>query len=67
MSKKKYIKLPGLKNGSFSGFARIYELAAELVSYTDSKIEEDNILSFLSKYQSKKNLNMDEIWMFPVF
>jgi len=67
LSKDNYKKLPGLKNGSFAGFARIYELASEITSYTDSKIEEDNIIRFLSKYQSKKNLNMEEIWIFPIF
>jgi len=67
LTKKKYLKLPGIKNGSFSGFARIYELAASLVSYTDGKIEEEDIVEFLKAYQSKKNLNMDEIWVFPIF
>lgn len=67
LSKEDYRRLPGLKNGSFSGFARIYELACEITSYTDAKIEEDNIIRFLSKYQTKKNLNMEEIWILPIF
>lgn len=67
LNEKPYKKLPGLKSGSFSGFARIYELAVEIVSYTDAKVNEDNIVNFLREYQTKKNLNMEEIWCMPIF
>ena len=34
---KKYTNFIGIENGQNSGFARIYVLAQEIVSYTDSK------------------------------
>ena len=36
---KKYINFPGIATGPYSGFARIYELAGEIVAYTDCKID----------------------------
>ena len=59
---KKYINFVGIKNGINDGFARVYVLASEIVKYTDNKIETENLEKLLSAYQTKKTLNMDEIW-----
>ena len=64
---KKYKNFVGLKNGPHSGFARVYELATEIVNYTDNKISIENLEKFLKAYQTKKNLNMDEIWNIGLF
>ncbi len=67
LSIKKYTNFVGLKNGLYNGFARIYVLASEIVNYTDNKIEAENLEKFLAAYQTKKTLNMDEIWNIGVF
>ena len=59
---KKYTNFPGIATGPYAGFARIYELAGEIVAYTDCKIDGKILPEFLKAYQSKKNLNMEEIW-----
>ena len=64
---KKYTNFVGIKNGLYDGFARIYVLASEIVNYTDSKIETENLEKYLTAYQTKKTLNMDEIWNIGVF
>ena len=64
---KKYINFVGIKNGIFDGFARIYVLASEIVNYTDNKIETENLERCLAAYQTKKTLNMDEIWSIGLF
>ena len=66
ISIKKYKNFIGLKNGPFSGFARIYELSAEIVSCTDNKIKTENLEKCLSAYQTNKTLNMDEFIYFSV-
>ena len=35
---KKYTNFVGIQNGKYTGFARIYVLSAEIVNYTDNKI-----------------------------
>ena len=67
MPLNKYINFVGLSNGEYQGFARIYVLAQEIVAYTDSKIERQNLEDYLISYQKQKTLSMDEIWNIGTF
>ena len=64
---KKYKNFVGLKNANWNGFARCYLLATEIVNYTDNKIEAEDLEKYLLAYQTKKTLNMDEIWNIGLF
>ncbi len=64
---KKYTNFVGLKNGQFAGFARVFVLASEIVNCTDNKIRTENLEKYLTAYQTKKTLNMDEIWNIGIF
>ena len=67
MSLKKYTNLLGIANGINYGFARIYVLAAEIISYTDAIVTDDNLIDLLRSYQEKKKLSMEEIWDIGIF
>ncbi len=67
MTVKKYTNFVGIQNGKYAGFARIYVLATEIVAYTDNKIDGENLEKYLQAYQTKKTLNMEEIWNIGVF
>ena len=67
LTMKKYTNFVGIRNGVYDGFARVYVLASEIVNYTDNKIETESLEKCLSAYQTKKTLNMDEIWNIGVF
>ena len=62
LSLEKYTNFLGIQNGIYKGMARIYVLAAEIVAYTDSKIDGEILEDLLRAYQRKKTLNMEEIW-----
>jgi len=64
---RKYVSLPGIANGSFKGFARVYVLASQIVAYTDAKIDANHLAFFLQSYQTKKTLHMEEIWSIGLF
>lgn len=64
---KKYTNFVGIQNGRYAGFARIYVLATEIVAYTDNRITRDNLEKYLQAYQTKKTLNMEEIWNIGIF
>ncbi len=64
---KKYKNFLGIANGVNYGFARIYVLATEIVSYTDGKIDGKLLTDLLKSYQEKKKLNMEEIWNIGIF
>ena len=63
----KYKNFTGISNGQYAGFARVYVLAAEIVNYTDNKIEAEDLEKYLAAYQTTKTLNMDEIWNIGIF
>lgn len=63
----KYKNFIGIANGEYKGYARIYCLAAEIILYTDGKLELENIKELLKSYQNKKTLNMEEIWDINLF
>ena len=67
MPLKKYISFLGIANGKYRGFARIYVLAAEIVAYTDNKIDKNDLQDYLYSYQTKKTLSMEEIWNIGIF
>ena len=64
---EKYTNFVGIQNGMYKGIARVYVLAAEIVAYTDSKIDGDILQDLLKAYQRKKTLNMEEIWAIGLF
>ena len=64
---KKYRNFLGIANGNNYGFARIYVLANEIVSYTDNKINTEILKDSLISYQEKKKLSMEEIWNVGLF
>ena len=64
---KKYMNFLGIANGKYKGFARIYVLAAEIIAYTDNKIEKEDLEDYLASYQEKKTLSMEEIWNIGLF
>ena len=67
LSIKKYTNFIGLENGENAGFARVYVIAKEIISYTDAKIDDEILKDLLKAYQTKKTLNMDEIWNIGIF
>ena len=64
---KKYTNFIGIQNGKYAGYARIYVLSAEIVAYTDNKINGENLQKYVEAYQTKKTLNMEEIWNIGTF
>ncbi len=59
-------KLPRLGAGHRKGFPRVYDLALELVSHTDGRVDIENISNFLRAYQSVRLLKLGELWAMPL-
>lgn len=64
---KKYINLPGIINGKYKGFSRIYVLASQIIAYTEGKINKEDLEEYLQSYQRKSKLSMEEIWSLEIF
>lgn len=64
LSKSKYINLPGIEE---NGFARIYMIANEIICNTDGKVNQYDLVEYLTGYQTQKKLLMEEIWLVGLF
>jgi len=63
---KIYAELPILKEGSLTGYPRIYAIALELVAHTDGRLEESMLVDFIHAYQTEDFLTSKELWALAV-
>lgn len=61
-----YKDLPVISKGIMKGYPRIYHIAAELISHTDGRIDEDTIDIFINSYQKNTILTTGELWALPL-
>lgn len=59
-------QLPRLAGGLSAGFPRIYDLALELISHMDGRIDHHNATEFIAAYQAVEPLKLGELWAFPI-
>lgn len=59
-------QLPRLADGLSAGFPRIYDLAIELISHMDGRVDSDNATHIVAAYQTVAPLNLGELWAFPI-
>lgn len=59
-------QLPRLADGPSAGFPRVYDLALELISHMDGRVDSDNATQFIAAYQSVEPLQLGELWAFPI-
>lgn len=61
-----YKDLPVISKGIMRGYPRIYHIAAEMISHTDGRIDEDVIGIFINSYQKNTALTTGELWALPL-
>jgi cyclic beta-1,2-glucan synthetase len=58
--------LPRLVNGASEGLPRVYDIAIELISHTDGRVDVNGLGNFISVYQSVSKLKLGELWALPI-
>jgi len=59
-------QLPQLLQGNLAGFPRVYEIAFELISHIDGRIDAAHLTSFITGYQEVVPLKLGELWAIPI-
>ena len=59
-------ELPCLLNGPSAGLPRVYDIALEIISHGDGRVDPENLSSFVAAYQSVTTLKLGELWAIPI-
>ena len=66
LTPKFYGELPVIQEGQYKGVPRLYVLASELVSATDSRFDREHLLDFVRAFQTNAPLSTGELWALPL-
>ncbi|MEI7834652.1 MAG: hypothetical protein WCJ56_15815, partial [bacterium] len=61
-----YNELPKLAEQPFRSFPRVYGMAVEVISHSNSKLDEERIATFVRGYQTDTTLTSGELWALPI-
>lgn len=59
-------ELPHLANGPSANLPRVYDIALEMISHGDGRVDSKTISLFVSSYQTVNMLKMGELWAIPI-
>jgi len=59
-------QLPRLTSGAAAGYPRVYDIALELISHVDGRIDAVGLSSFVAAYQTIMPLKLGELWAIPI-
>jgi cyclic beta-1,2-glucan synthetase len=65
LPRRYYAKLPTLAATDRVGDVRAYALAVEVVRHSDSRLDRQQLVAFLTSYQTVAPLTIGELWAFP--
>ena len=58
--------LPYLAEGISSGMPRIYDIALEIISHSDGRVDVKSLTNFIAAYQESTLLTLGELWAIPI-
>ncbi len=58
--------LPILAKGKSAGLPRVYDIALEIISHNDGRVDLANTTTFIRAYQSRTVLTLGELWAIPI-
>ena len=59
-------ELPYLSRGPMAGYPRIYDIAMEMVSHGDGRLDIKGLSAFIGAYQKIRHLKLGELWGIPI-
>lgn len=58
--------LPQLSNGPSVGLPRVYDIALEIISHSDGRVDQQGLSHFIAAYQTVTHLKLGELWAIPI-
>src|SRR5690606_11997934 len=58
--------LPRLSSGPSAGLPRVYDIALEIISHGDGRVDATSLCRFVAAYQTVNPLKLGELWAIPI-
>ncbi len=58
--------LPRLAIGPSAGLPRVYDIALEIISHGDGRVDAEGLSRFVAAYQNVTDLKLGELWAIPI-
>lgn len=58
--------LPKLSTGPLAGYPRVYDIAIEIISHSDGRVDITSLSNFINAYQKVNYLTLGELWAVPI-
>jgi cyclic beta-1,2-glucan synthetase len=58
--------LPQLQKGASAGLPRVYDIAVEIISHSDGRVDLNSLSGFVNAYQTVTDLKIGELWAIPI-
>ena len=55
-----------MQTGPSAELPRVYDIALEAISHSDGRLDVENLLAFVTAYQSVVELDLGELWAIPI-
>lgn len=59
-------ELPKLVRGQSQGLPRVYDIAIEILSHSDARLDMNMLTAFINSYQNFTTLKLGELWAIPI-
>ena len=59
-------ELPILASGPSAGLPRVYDIALEVISHGDGRVDPESLNRFVAAYQKVVDLKLGELWAIPI-
>ena len=59
-------ELPQLAKGQSQGLPRVYDIAVEIISHSDGRVDMKSLSAFINAYQTVTTLKLGELWAIPI-
>ncbi len=59
-------ELPRLAKGPSAGLSRVYDIALEIISHGDGRVDSHSLSRFIAAYQTVTPLTLGELWAIPI-
>lgn len=59
-------ELPQLEKGKSQGLPRVYDIAVEIISHSDGRVDLRSLSGFIRSFQTVVTLRLGELWAIPI-